>query len=260
MSNRLFISVLLLIVNAPTFAQQTFVGTYHGQINGDNVELVLTSEGTNILEGTMKDSQQSYTVTATTSGDKLTGKAVENLYGITFLLDGTLTNNQLPITMTVDVFGVPQVIKVDFTKSETISTSTTTTPIPHEKIGLPPNAQNDPNLVGVWTKEELYNSGYGDNFMGGSFSQSLVFYADGSVSDGGSSTSISGSNYSGSSQSGGQGQALPGTSWYNLDNQLYLQVTQNGKTETAHLGRYYIERGKLLITHPNGNKLFLTKQ
>ncbi|MEZ4888131.1 MAG: hypothetical protein R3E32_25610 [Chitinophagales bacterium] len=256
MTNHLFISIVFLVMNVPLFAQTEFIGTYYGQINGDNAELVLQSAGTNALQGTMKDSQQNYAVSATTSGNKLTGKAVENQLGIIFILDGTLDNNQLSTTMTVEVLGNTQTIYIDFMKQG--SASTMPTVAKNEKITLPDNAQHNSSLVGVWSKEEYYNSGFGDNYMGGSFSQSLVFYADGSAADGGSSAGISGSNYSGNSQSGVQ--ALPNIMWYNIGNQLYLMANQNGKTETIHLGRYFIERNKLLITGANGNEILLTKQ
>jgi hypothetical protein len=239
-------------------SQNVFVGKYTGQVNGDNIEMTLQNNGDNTLIGQMKDSQQSYVVNASTNGNKLTGTALESTMGLTFELDGTLKGNQLPMKMIIEVNGQSNTMLVLFTKQGFVSQATTTAPPQYSKPKLPSNATNDPNLVGNWVKEEHYNSGYGSDAMSGSFSQSMILFANGSVSDGGSRAGVSGSNYSGSSE--GEVQALPNVLWYNIGNQLYLQATENGQPQTVHLGKYYIENGKMLITGANGNKLFLTKK
>jgi hypothetical protein len=248
-----FISILILSPMS-LISQNVFVGKYTGQVNGDNIEMTLQNNGVNSLNGNMKDSQQSYTVNASTNGNKLTGTALESTMGLTFVLDGTLSGNQISMKMTIEVGGQSNTMLVNFTKQGgSVSQATPQ----YSKPKLPSNASNDPNLVGNWVKQEHYNSGYGSDAMSGSFSQSMILFANGSVSDGGSRAGVSGSNYSGSSE--GEGQALPNVLWYNIGNQLYLQATENGQSQTVHLGKYYIENGKMLITGANGNKLFLTK-
>jgi hypothetical protein len=238
-------------------SQNVFVGKYIGQVNGDNIEMTLQNNGVNSLNGNMKDSQQSYTVNASTNGNKLTGTAIESTMGLTFVLDGTLSGNQLPMKMTIEVGGQSNTMLVNFVKQGGSKPQVPKETPQYSKPKLPSNATNDPNLVGNWVKEEHYNSGYGSDAMSGSFSQSMILFANGSVSDGGSRAGVSGSNYSGSSEGGGQ--ALPNLLWYNIGNQLYLQATENGQTQAVHLGQYYIENGKMLITGTNGKKLFLTK-
>jgi hypothetical protein len=250
-------SFFLCWVAIPGFSQTNFAGTYSGTLNGDQLELTLQKGSGNALSGKMKDSQQQYEVTATINGNKLSGKAVETTWGIEFAMNGTLTGNKLNMELTLNVLGTKQVMNVEFLRK--VAAATPSSVSNDKKPGLPPNARNDSRLVGTWAKEELYNSGYGDNYMGSSFTQSMIFYQDGSVADGGSQSTISGSNYSGNSQGAGSGK-LPGVVWYNIDNQLYLRATQNGQTETVHLGKFYIENGKMLITGPDGKKTLLSRK
>jgi hypothetical protein len=256
---------ILILSQMALFSQNVFVGKYTGQANGDNIEMTLQSNGENILTGNMKDSQQSYVVNASTNGNKLTGTAIESTMELTFVLDGTLNGNQLAMKMTIEVGGQSSTILVNFTKQGSSATQATKVVSPdnlgtgqYSKPKLPSGATNDPNLVGTWVKQEHYSSGYGSDAMHGSFNQSMILFANGSVSDGGSRAGINGSNYSASSED--NGEALPNVFWYNIANQIYLQGTQNGQTQSLHLGQYYIENGKMLITAPNGTKSFLTKR
>jgi hypothetical protein len=248
---------ILILSPMSLISQNVFVGKYTGQVNGDNIEMTLQNSGVNSLNGNMKDSQQSYTVNASTNENKLTGTAIESTMGLTFVLDGTLSGNQISMKMTIEVSGQSNTMLVNFIKQGGSKPQTAKETPQYSKPKLPSGATNDPNLVGNWVKQEHYSSGYGSDAMSGSFSQSMILFANGSVSDGGSRAGVSGSNYSGSSEGGGQ--ALPNVLWYNIGNQLYLQVTENGQPQTVHLGKYYIEYGKMLITGKNGNKLFLTK-
>jgi hypothetical protein len=255
-----FLTFILFSVLSAAYlqAQNSFIGSYEGIYNNDKIYLTLNSTSGNILTGNMNDSQQKYVVKATANGNSIKGTAVESSLGLTFNLVGTLNGSQLPLKMTLNAGGQTVTLDVNFVKKGVSSNVSSATPPQYTKAKLPSGATNDPNLVGKWTKNEYYNSGYGDNAFGGSFSQSMVFMVDGSLSDGGSRASVSGSTYSGSSQGGAQ--ALPNVIWYNINNQLYLQATENGQIQTVHLGKYYIENGKLLITGKNGQKLFLTKQ
>ena len=242
-----------------TLAQNAFVGKYDGTYNGDKVTMTLRSNAQNTLTGDIKDSEQTFVVEASTNGNKLMGTAIEATLGLNFILEGTLTGNQLPLNMTLEANGKSFAMAVDFIKQGSVSAQNSNqAPPQYQKVKLPSGATNDPNLVGNWVKNESYNSGYGSDAMSGSFSQSMLLFADGSMGDGGSRVGVSGSNYSGSSQGGAQ--ALPNVVWYNIENQLYVQGIENGQTQTVHLGRYYIEDGKLLITGTNGKKLFLQKQ
>ncbi len=253
-----FLSLVLLHLSCSINAQvSAFIGTFNGTVNGDNLTMNLQKSGENSLVGKMKDSQQNYEVKATVNGSQLTGIAVEKTLNLTFLMNGQLTGSQLTLKMTIEALGQKQEIDVLMIKQGASVTTTENAKTSSTPVKFPSGATNDRNIVGTWVKTENYNSGSGDNFMGSSFQQKMIFFADGTVADGGSQANMSGSNYSGSSRGGAQ--ATQGVYWYNINNQLYLLVSQNGKTETAHLGRYFIENGALLITGTNGKKLLLTR-
>ncbi len=44
-----------------------------------------------------------------------------------------------------------------------------------------------------------------------------------------------------------------------MGNQIFLQVTDAGKTQNMPLGTFYIEGNNMLITGTTGEKLLLTK-
>lgn len=260
MEKLLFSAFWLLVFSTHSIAQNPFVGTFQGIYNGDNIVLSLQNPSGNILTGKMTDSKQNYDVTATNTGAIIQGKAIEKTLNFTFVLNGVLKDNQLAMHMVLEYNGQKSQLNVVFYKQAS-STVASTTPKPitnTTKIQLPSGAQHDPNLVGMWAKNDTYSSGYGDNAMGGSFEQSMIFFADGTVGDGGSRASVSGSNYSGYSEGGGQ--ALAGVYWYNIENQLYLYASKDGQTENLHLGKYYIENRAMLITGTNGKKQLFTKK
>ncbi|NJN34246.1 MAG: hypothetical protein HC817_08340 [Saprospiraceae bacterium] len=249
------IFALAFSINSPSFAQ--FEGKYTGTANGDNISLTLEKSGINTYKGVMKDSYQTFIVQAQINNNTLTGTAVENSLAITFLMEATMKSNQMPTNFTFNSNGQSQTFSVNFTKVGAPAKNSSTTASTFSNAKLPAGASHDPNLVGNWVKEEYYQSNYGST-MGGSFSQAMILYADGKIAEGNSRASISGSDYSG--QSTGQGKLLPNLFWYNVGNQLYFQGAENGQTQTIHLGKYYIENGKILITGTNGNKLFMTKR
>ena len=259
MQKFLFSLLLLSSVFNVSISQNPFSGTYNGKYNGDNIVLMLQNSNSNSLIGKMTDSQQSYEVIATSKDNQIQGKAVEKNLNLTFILNGQLVGSQLNMRMTLELTGQKQILDVVFVKqNNTVSATKPATTMPPQKVKFPNSAMHDPNLVGMWTKSETYNSGSGDNFMGSNFEQSMVFFADGSVGEGGSRASMSGSNYSGYTEGGAR--ALPNVYWYNIGNQLYIYTTENGQTASTHLGKYYIENGAMLITGVNGQKVLLQKK
>ena len=254
-----FLYLLISSVFNGLIGQNPFSGTYNGKYNGDNIVLMLQNSNTNALKGKMTDSQQNYEVVATSKDNQIQGKAVEKNLNLTFILNGQLVGSQLNMQMTLELNGQKQVLDVVFIKQNSaISATKPFSTSPPQKVKFPTGATQDPNLVGMWTKSETYNSGSGDNFMGSNFEQSMVFFADGSVGEGGSRASISGSNYSGYTEGGAR--ALPNVYWYNIGNQLYIYTTENGQTASTHLGKYYIENGAMLITGVNGQKMLLQRK
>jgi hypothetical protein len=190
-------------------------------------------------------------VNAVSLDGKLKGTASEPNYSLTFDLEGILQGNQLTLNLAV----LGNVTTVLMTKAGTAAT--TTKPAPSTATATPKPGKRDPNVVGKWTHQTNYNSGYGQE---GTMSneESIVFNENGTLSNGGSRTVTGGSDWSGTSGSAAGG-VIPGLYWYTENQQIFLTTTQNGKTETASLGRYYIEDGKMLITGADGTKMLYYK-
>ncbi len=243
-------------------AQNPFIGTFTGVLNGDNIKLILQPSSNNVIVGKMTDSQQVYEVNGTSNGSKMVGTAVEKTLNLTFQLNGTIKDNHLLMDLTFEVSGQKHDMQVDFTKQGAASASskvTEQTP-PYNKPKMPSGSKIDANLVGKWVNEQQYNSGFGSDFFGSSSSQSLIFFADGSLSDGGGSVSVSSGNYYGNATDKGQPVPLPNVSWYVLNQHIFIMGIENGKTQTADLGKYYLENGAMLITGNNGKKLLFQKR
>ena len=235
-----------------TLAAQNFSGNYTGFINEtETVTLSLNMQQQDVYSGTLKDSQQSYEVNAVSLDGKLTGTATESNLGLTFDLEGILQGNQLTLNLAV----LGSVTTVLMTKAGTAATNTK--PAPSTATATPKPGKRDPNVVGKWTHQTNYNSGYGQE---GTMSneESIIFNDEGTLSNGGSRTVTGGSDWSGTSGSAAGG-VIPGLYWYTENQQIFLTTTQNGKTETASLGRYYIEDGKMLITGADGTKMLYYK-
>ncbi|MBK9255626.1 MAG: hypothetical protein IPM42_09085 [Saprospiraceae bacterium] len=252
--------VCALYIHQNLSAQQSWAGEYKGSLEGDQVILFLEPDGKDRLKGWMKDSNQKFDINAEYSGNRLAGTAVENTFGLEFTLLGELNNNQLQASLIFEFLGEKTI--TPFVLEKTNSNPSKNEPKlitkTDAKTSLPKDAVLDRAVSGTWTKNESYNSGYGDNFMGANFSQSLSFLPDGRVSEGGSSANMSGSYYSGNSKGDGKG-VIEGLLWYTKGNQLYLQITEQGKTQEIQLGKYYIENNKMLITGANGEKLLLSR-
>jgi hypothetical protein len=259
MKSFLSLCCLVLTLYHHINAQKSFEGTYSANFNNDQVRLQLQKDNQNQYSGKMTDSQQSYTIIASQSGNALTGTATESKLGIVFNISLNWQQEKLQGILVLQEGAETDKIEIVFEKEgsgsnqKSISNSE-----PIKNFTLPKDASRDHTLVGLWTKSENYNSGSGENFMGASYSESMVLFANGAVGDGGTQATMSGSNYLGQSESGFK--ELPGVSWYNISNQLYLSVERNGKTETIHLGRYYIEYGNMLLTDSNGKKTLLNRR
>lgn len=252
--------ILILLLSGSTVFSQ-WQGMFTGNVLGDNVTMQLEENGNNEITGWMKDSQQQYTITGTAQGKMLVANAVENTYNLNFVLTGTIRDSYADFVLSFEYNGEknsnPFTLKKqgDNITSEIKSENTISI---SQNESLPTGATRDQNLVGKWSKNETYQSGYGDGSMSGNITSSLFLLSDGSLGNGGSNATISGENYYGNSGSS-QAEIIPNVSWYTIGNQLYLSVTENGKTQDTHLGQYYVEDNKLLLTGSNGVKIFMTR-
>ena len=227
-------------------AQET---TYYGSINGSTIELTLNKTGELNYSGTLKDEQQTYTVLATRENDCFSGNALEKQLNINLPIKGCFKDDNIEMHIDFSNYGVTELQRVVLSQKKA----------EHKTVSTNTNKENrDSRLVGLWKQEQLYNSGYGDNSFGGSYTQKAIFYADGSMADAGSETYISGNDYSGNSTTQGSNK-VPGVSWHTKNNHLFFTVSQNGQSQTTNAGKYYIDNGRMLITDANGNKTLLLK-
>ncbi|MDQ3142812.1 MAG: hypothetical protein M3Q56_11265 [Bacteroidota bacterium] len=254
MHKLLYLLVCFSIVE-PALCQH-FVGEYTGTItNNEKVYLALSQNG-HQFSGILKDEHFSYEVSARMIEKSLQGIATNTEHGLVLNLIANISNNGLNAVL--EIGGVQ--LNIDFARIIDQK--------PTEKIGqksiqnssaikFPPQAQHDPNIVGKWTRQSNYNSGYGAE---GSMSteESTIFHPDGSLSDGGSRTVTGGSNWTGTTESNASG-IFHGIKWYSVGNQLYFISNENNKLSTELLGRYYIEDGKMLITSIDGTKALFYK-
>lgn len=249
-------ALLISLFWIATFHAQ-WAGTYYGTVNGDAVVMFLLQDGTTV-SGDMKDSQQTYLISGTVSGDYFTGTAVESVSTISFGLTAERSDGVLNCQLIVDMNGERAEFPFTVEKATTTETASTQTEKAPDKIPFPSDVTFPVALQGKWTKSENYNSGYGDNYMGSTFSQSMTLYADGSISENGSSATMSGSDYSGQSSDAGSGK-LPGVGWYTKGKNFYIIAFAEGKWQTVLLGTWYTENNALLITGSNGNKELFTR-
>ena len=252
------LTLLFCALMSITTSMAQWSGTYYGTVNGDNVMMTL-KQVENSVTGTMKDSYQHFDISGTVSGETFTGIATEHSLQLEFQLNALKKGDLLDCKLSIEVLGntseTPFTVQKEAEKSnESIAKSTAVT----SAIPFPSGATFPSALVGKWTQNESYNSGSGDNFMGANFSQSMTFYNDGTLSEGGSSASMSGSNYSNQSSGGGSGK-LDGVGWYAKQKNFYLIVFNNGAWQSVHVGTWYAENNHLLITSTNGEKLLLSK-
>jgi hypothetical protein len=234
-------------------------GNYSASFNGDELYLSLEKNSGNTYGGIMKDSYQTYTVALTLAGTRVTGTAKESTLGLEFKITGQVQGDQLPLNFTIEVAGESNSMDIVFAREGSAQSPGITYDDHPSAMVLPAGAQHPQEVVGTWAKEELYQSGYGDNYMGSSFTQSMTFLADGHLAEGASSAYMSGSNYNGQS-SGQGGGVIPGAAWYTIGNQLYMMYNENGQTQTVHLGKYYVEGNNMLITGTNGEKILLSRK
>ena len=258
----LFIILALFYLNIDAQSAATsakFAGHYSAMVNGEKITLTIQHKDGPSYTGTLHDGYTTMDLVLTLSGNMFEGIATVPSQSVNIGVDGEIDGDQLIFYFIVDPYGEEADDEIIFSRDATSSTTPTTNSAPvNVAVVFPSGATHPKEMFGTWTKEELYQSGYGDAYMGAGTTQSMTFLAEGRMADAGSSSYISGSDYSGQS-SGQGGGVIPGVSWYTIGNQLYLQASENGQTQNIHLGKYYIENNNMLITGTNGEKVLLTR-
>ena len=127
-----------------------------------------------------------------------------------------------------------------------------------ETSSNPESNQMDPEVVGTWMHETVNSLGSSGDQTFIQKQELMTFGEDGSLTYGGSKTTVGGNMSDYSEQAG---SAIPNVFWHTKENCIYLTAKdKSGKQETAKMGKYYIENGKMLITSDDGTQLVLVKQ
>ncbi len=236
-----------------------FAGHYSAKVDESNLTLIIEPKLAATYTGVLNDGFTSLTLELELTGSTFTGLGKESSTGVEMNVNGEVKGDQLHFNLVLDPYGEEDDFEVDFTRDNANQKDAAIGSNQTSDVNFPAGATHPQELLGTWTKEELYQSGYGDAYMGAGSSQSMTFLSGGRMADAGSSSYISGSNYSGQS-SGEGGGVIPGVTWYTIGNQLYMQGMENGQMQSVHLGKYYIENNNMLITGTNGEKVLLTKK
>lgn len=258
---RYLLSTLLALFCFDLQAQSVqFAGHYSAMVNGEKITLIIADKAGPSYTGTLHDGYTTLDLKLQLTVNMFEGVASDAAQNVNIGVDGEINGDQLIFYFIVDPYGEEEDEQIIFSRD--VASMTTPNAKSASAAGVivfPSGATHPTEMIGTWTKEDLYQSGYGDAYMGAGTTQSMTFLADGRMADAGSSSHISGGNYSG--QSSGQGTGiLPDVSWYAIGNQLYLQGIENGQPQNIHLGKFYIEGNNMLITGNNGEKVLLTKR
>jgi hypothetical protein len=262
---RFTLSIFIVLFNLSIQSQTNvkpvvFAGNYSVMVNADKLTLVIEPNGGSTYTGVLNDGYTSLTLVFELTGTVFTGVGKEASTGVDIHVKGGIEGDQLLFNIVLDPLVDEVAYTLNFMRDGTeINGHPGIGNVTQSIMDFPSGATHPEEMLGTWTKEELYQSGYGDAYMGAGTSQSMTFLSGGRLAEAGSSSYISGSDYSG--QSTGQGEGiLPGVTWYTIDNQLYMQVNENGQTQNVHLGKYYVENNNMLITGTNGEKILLTRK
>ncbi|MDX1908069.1 MAG: hypothetical protein SF053_13620 [Bacteroidia bacterium] len=245
-----FLLLILIWNHGCTPPAPTWAGTYTGTASGEPLTLTITPGDGKILTGKLDDGYQAFDFEAVTKGDSFIGKAT--LAQNNILVPFTGARNAETLTGTLTVQG--QQIAVTLQKQADNSPADPAAP-PQDTPPTASRETRDPALAGTWE----YQENRSDPFGGSSFNQRMVLFADGGFGDGGSDASVSGGGGSGLSTDNTVTR-IPGVTWYTRGSDLYLTATQNGKTETEKLGKYFIQGGNMMITTDDGRKILFYRK
>ena len=257
----IILAFLVINIHAQSPGQPVkFAGHYSAVLSEATLTLFIEPKSGSSYTGILNDGYQSLNLALELTGGTFEGVATDTSLGVEMGVTGEIKGDQIHFALILDPYGEGEDFEVNFKRDERASQATNSIIDQSQtNIDFPSGATHPQEMLGTWTKEELYQSGYGDSYMGAGTSQSMTFLSGGRMAEAGSSSYISGSDYSGQS-SGEGGGIIPGVTWYTIGNQLYMQGIENGQMQQIHLGKYYVENNNMLITGTNGEKVLLTKK
>ena len=130
------LAALFMSLFGITTSYAQWSGTYYGTVNGDAVVMNLQQDGTKV-SGDMKDSQQTYVISGTATGDSFSGTALETTSALSFGLTAEKKDVTLNCILIVEVGG--ERAEVPFTVEKAMAKETETASAQTENDGLYPN-------------------------------------------------------------------------------------------------------------------------
>lgn len=252
----LFFSFVLFFSLQVT-AQINFSGTYTGKINGDFTQIEMHQSASTVT-GKYIETGNTYDLKAQVVSGKLIGELM--ISGATIpLATFEAAKTGSGILMDLLLLGVTRVsgefiLSTDAqanTASNTTNTSKTTNP-----SNLKPpkdNLERDPAVSGNWIKEEVINSGFGDQAASLVTAYFLSFFPDGTFVQ----EVASGSGGSNWSMADSRKPDVAGH-WYTKDQIMYVRPT--GQKEYTRLNRYLFHEGALVFKTEAGKYLIWNRR
>lgn len=251
---RVIFLVLLTLMTTGAISQAGFSGTYTGKINGDPTRVEIQQSASKVT-GKYIETGNTYDLQGTVVSGLLTGELI--IQGSTVVLANfEATRTETGMHMELVLLGVTKV-SADFMRSGQ-SAGTTESAInkpqkDQSQASPKDNFSRDPAVVGQWLKEEIIQSGIGD--QGASFVTAyfLSFRPDGTFIQE-KATGSGGSNWSMVDQ-----KTLDVSGhWYTKDQIMYVRPT--GEKEYVRLNRYLFHEGALVFKTEAGKYLIWNRR
>jgi len=247
--------LLLFITSLDSDAQINYSGIYTGKINGDFTQIEMQQSGTGVT-GKYIETGSTYDIKAKVVSGNLIGELLISGTAVP-LATFEAAKNSSGIHLELLLLGVTRV-SADFMSSTDaqVNTGSASAPKALDSPALKPpqdKFERDPAVLGHWLKEEVINSGFGDQAASLVTAYFLSFYPDGTFVQE-IATSSGGSNWS---MADTKKPDIAGH-WYTKDQIMYVRPT--GQKEYTRLNRYLFHEGALVFKTEAGKYLIWNRR
>ena len=245
---RILFFLILLFSSYVIKSQNIFSGVYTGAINGDPATITINQQGMNVT-GQYQETSNTYLIRGNIESNILHGLLTLPDNGMQIgTFDAALNTQGLHIDFLL--LGTTKV-SADFIKSPVYQNEVSANPTIGNNIPKD-NFNRDPLVVGHWIKEEVINSGFGDNSASMTTAYYLTFMHDGTF------VQEKASGAGGSNWSGGSNRTLDASGqWYTKDQVMY--VRPQGQSDYVRLNQYLFHDGALVFKTQQGKYLIWNK-
>ena len=248
--------LMLFIISLVSDAQVNYSGSYTGKINGDFTQIDMQQSGTEVT-GKYIETGNTYDIKAKIVSGNLIG---ELLIAGTAVPLATFEAAKISsgIHLELLLLGVTR-LSADFMSSagsKPVSTgSNSALKTPDSPTLKPPQDkfERDPAVLGNWLKEEVINSGFGDQAASLVTAYFLSFFPDGNFIQ----EVASGSGGSNWSMVDNKKPDIAGH-WYTKDQIMYVRPT--GQKDYSRLNRYLFHDGALVFKTEAGKYLIWNRR